>query len=160
MRLATHDHWWRRRSAPVQVRFTLRLRDQRSKWMQNGYKVYIDSYMTSNGPCFMVTWIIFTNHLLEVGLTQNRETQALQMLTTIDLWYFFMCEDLHEWKFIEIAFGWGSSHIRLHTTLAGPWLHYMISEDVFGTAFGHFLSGPHNFMVMALGFVCELWSGP
>ena len=35
--------------------------------MQDGCKVY----MVLNGSCFMVTWIIFENHLLEVGLTQN-----------------------------------------------------------------------------------------
>ena len=29
-------------------------------------KVHMDSYMVSNGPCFMVTWTIFKNHLLEV----------------------------------------------------------------------------------------------
>ena len=39
----------------VQVRFTLRLRDQWSMWMQDGCKVYMDSYMASNGSCFMVT---------------------------------------------------------------------------------------------------------
>jgi hypothetical protein len=44
----------------------------------------------------MVTWIIFKNHLLEVGLTQNHETMALQTLTTIDLFYFIMREDPHE----------------------------------------------------------------
>ena len=32
-------------------------------------------------------------HLLEVGLTQNRETMALQALTTVELFYFIMCED-------------------------------------------------------------------
>jgi hypothetical protein len=42
---------------------------------------------------------------LEVGLTQNREIIALQMLTTIDLFYFIMCEDPHEQKFIKKAFG-------------------------------------------------------
>ena len=73
--------------------------------MQDGCKVYMDSYMASNGSCFMVTWTIFKNHLLEVGLTQNRETMALRMLTTIDLFYFIMCEDPHEQKFIEFAFG-------------------------------------------------------
>ena len=56
---------------------------------------YMDSYMASNGSCFMVTWIIFKNHLLEVGQTQNEETMALQMLTTVDLLYFIMCEDPH-----------------------------------------------------------------
>ena len=44
----------------------------------------------------MVTWTIFENHLLKVGLVQNLETMALRMLTTIDLFYFIMCEDLHE----------------------------------------------------------------
>ena len=64
--------------------------------MQDGCKVHMDSYMASNGSCFMVTWIIFKNHLLEVGLTQNRETMALRTLTTVDLFYFIMCEDPHE----------------------------------------------------------------
>ena len=51
--------------------------------MQDGCKVYMDSYMTSNASCFMVTWTILKkNHLLEVGQTQNRETMALQTLTT------------------------------------------------------------------------------
>ena len=81
---------------PVQVRFTLRLRDQWSMWTQDGCKVYMDSYMASNGSCFMVTWTIFKNYLLEVGLTQNRETMDLQTLTTVDLIYFIMCEDPHE----------------------------------------------------------------
>ena len=43
---------------PIQVGFTLRLRDQHSLWMQDGCKVYMDSYMTSNRLCLMVTWII------------------------------------------------------------------------------------------------------
>jgi hypothetical protein len=45
--------------------------------MQDVCKVYVDSYMASKGSCFMVTWAIFNNHLVEVGLTQNRETMAL-----------------------------------------------------------------------------------
>ena len=44
----------------------------------------------------MVTWTIFKNHLLEGGLTQNMETMALQMLTTVDLLYFIIWEDPHE----------------------------------------------------------------
>jgi hypothetical protein len=54
---------------------------------------------------FMVTWIIFKNHLLEVGLTQNQETMALRTLTIVNLFYFIMCEEPHEEKFIEIACG-------------------------------------------------------
>ena len=64
--------------------------------MQDRCKVYMDSSLASNGPCFMVTWAIFKNHFLEVGLIQNRETKALQTLTTTGLFYFIMHEDPHE----------------------------------------------------------------
>ena len=53
---------------PVQVHFILRSRDQWSMWMRDGCKVYVDSYMASNGSRFMVTWTILKNHLLDVGL--------------------------------------------------------------------------------------------
>ena len=61
------------KAEPVRVRFnTLRLRDQWSKWMQDGCKVDMDySYSASNGSCFMVAWTIFKTRFLEVGLTQN-----------------------------------------------------------------------------------------
>jgi hypothetical protein len=51
--------------------------------MQDGCKVYMDSYV-ANGSSFMVIWIIFKNHFLEVGLTQIRDIMALQTLTTLD----------------------------------------------------------------------------
>ena len=116
------------KAEPVQGRSTSCLRDQRTRWMQDGCKSTWISYMASNGSCFMVTWIVLKYHLLKVGLTQNWETMALWMLITIDWLYFIMCEDPHEWKIIEIAFGWGSGQIYLHTTLEGPWPHYMILE--------------------------------
>jgi hypothetical protein len=57
----------------------------------------MESYMASIGSCFMVAWIVFKSHLLEVGLTWNYwETMALQMLPTLDLFYFIICEDPHE----------------------------------------------------------------
>ena len=64
--------------------------------MQDKCKVYMDSYMASNGSCFMVTWTIFKNHLLEVGLTQIWEFMALRTLTTVDLFDFITRENPHE----------------------------------------------------------------
>ena len=65
--------------------------------MQDGCKVYMDSYMASNRSCFMVTWTILKNHLLKVGLTQqNRETMALRTLTIVNLFYLIMWEDPRE----------------------------------------------------------------
>jgi hypothetical protein len=68
------------KAEPVQAHFTLRSRDQQS----SECRVYMDSYMASNGSCFMVTWIVFQNHLLKVGLTENQETMTRQKVTTID----------------------------------------------------------------------------
>ena len=62
--------------------------------MQDGCKVYVDSYMAPNGPCFMVTWIIFKNHLLEVSLTQTQGIVALRTLTTVEL-YILSCMRTH-----------------------------------------------------------------
>ena len=124
-------------------------------WTQDGCKVYMDSYMASNVSCFMVTWTNLKNHLLEVGLTQNRETMTLRMLTAVGLFYFIMCDDLQNNKFVEIAFGWGpvtydfTLHLRIRDHTTWVW-------KCFETAFGHFLLGSHNFMVTALGS-CVKW---
>ena len=45
---------------------------------------------------FKVTWTILKNYFLKVGLTQNQDTRAFPMLTTVDLFYFLMVEDPHE----------------------------------------------------------------
>ena len=50
----------------------------------------MDLYTASNGSCFMVIGTIFKNHLLEVGLTQNRwETTTLRTLTTVGLFLLY-----------------------------------------------------------------------
>ena len=114
-----HSHWLEK-VEPIHLHFTLRFQD--------GRKVYMDSSMASNGFCFMVTWTIFKIHLLEAGLIYNWETMTLWTLTNIELFYFIMCEDPHEWKFIESAYGWGPGHMCLCTILEGLWPHYMILE--------------------------------
>ena len=104
------------KAEPVQVRFILLSRDQWSMWMQGGCKVYMDSYMASNGSSFMVTWIIFKNRLLEVGLTQKRETMALWTLTTIGLFYFF-----HVWGPTWIEIYWNSIWLSFQSRMTS---HY------------------------------------
>ena len=128
-----HSHWWEKAEL-VQVRFTVRSRDQCSVWMQDGCKVYTCSYIASNGSCFMITWIIFEIHLLEVGLTQNRETMALWKFTTVDLFYFY-----HVWRRAWIEFHWKKHlvedwwHMASHYT----WVYVTMSilHD-FGGVFG------------------------
>ena len=64
--------------------------------MHDGCEFYVEFYVALIGSCFMVTWIVLKNRFLEVGLMQNRETMTLGMLRAIGLFYFIMCEDLHE----------------------------------------------------------------
>ena len=118
------------KAEPVRVRyFTLRLRDQRSMWMQGGCEVYVDSYMASNGSWFMVTWTIFTNHLLEVGLTRNQEVIALWPFTTVDLFYFD-----HLWRPVWIGIDWNSIWLRArsHVISRYTWRFVTKVHDVGG----------------------------
>ena len=74
------------KAEPIQVRyFTLRLRDQRNMWMQDECKVYMDSYKVSHGSCFMVTWAIFRNYLLEVGTSNTLGDHDI--LKSHNCWY-------------------------------------------------------------------------
>jgi hypothetical protein len=50
-----------------------------------------------------VEWIMFLGYLdyfqkpsLGGGLTQNRDTMALRMLTIVGLFYYIICENMHE----------------------------------------------------------------
>ena len=150
-----HSHWWEK-AEPVQVCFTLCLRDQWSTWMQDGCIVYMDSYMASNKSCFMVTWTIFKHRLLEGGLSQNRETMALRTLTTVDLFCFY-----HVWGPAWIEVHWSSIWLRAPVTYGFTLLlrirdHTTWFGRCVGATFGHFLLGSHNFMVTMLGS-CVKW---
>ena len=140
----------------VQVCFTLRLRDQRNRWMQDGRKVYMDSYMAWNGSCFMVTWTFSKNHLLEVSLTQNRETMTLRTLTTGGLFNFIIREP----KWIKIH--WNSIWLRAwsHTTSYYTWGSVTTPHD-----FGGVLGRPLDTFFWALTIpwsrlLAHVWSDP
>ena len=72
-----HSHWWKTQS---RSKFA-----SHYAWGTNGVseckmyvKAYMYSHMASNGSCFTITWIIFKNHLLEVGLTKPRDHGTLK----------------------------------------------------------------------------------
>ena len=141
----------------VQVCFTLRLTYQHSVWMQDGCKVYMDSYMAFNETCFIVTWIVPKNHLLEVGLIQNREIMALHTLTTTSLFYFIKWEDP---TWIEIH--WKSIWLRprSHMTSHNTWGSVTTQHD-----FGGVLGQPLDNLFWALIFswsrlLARVWNGP
>ena len=58
--------------------------------MQDGCKVYVESYVASTGSCVMVTWNIFINNLSEVGLTQkagDHNTLTISHICSFVLFY-------------------------------------------------------------------------
>ena len=141
----------------VQVRFTLRLRDQRSMWMQGGCKVYVDSYMASNGSCFMVTWAIFKNHLLEVGPTQQPVDHGTP--------------NAHNCWFILFYHVWGPAWIQIpcNSIWLRAWSH-MASHYNWGSVItlhdiGGVLGRPLDTLFWALTIswsrlLARVWSGP
>ena len=107
------------KAEPVQNRFTLRLRDQRSMWLQDGCNVYMDSYMASNGSCFMVTWTIFKNHPL--GGRPSTKPGDHGTPTAHNHWFILIYQER------------GSAWIEIHwNSIWGPrsrmTSHYMILE--------------------------------
>ena len=144
------------KAEPVQVCLILCLRDQLSMWMQDGCKVHMDSYMASIGSCFMVTWLIFKNHFMEVGLPQNRETMALQMHTTVELLYFIICENPHEKNQQNSIWLRARSHTASHYT----WEPMTTQHGCGGV-----LERPQNIFFWALTILwsrllAHMWSGP
>ena len=128
----------------VQVRFTLRLRDQWSTRIQDGCKVHMVSYTTSNGLWIMVIGIIFKDHLLEIGWTQKRKTIALTQPLAYSI---LSCVRTHM----------NRNSLNKHL-VEGPVTHDFTPHSRLcdhttwfwrcpRTAFAHFLVGSHNFMV-------------
>ena len=151
-----HSHWWKK-AEPVQVHFTLRSRDQRSMWMQDECKVYMDSYMASNGSCFMVTWTILKNHLLEVDFNTNLGDPGTP--------------NAHNRWFILFYHVWGPAWIKIHWN--SIWLRarsHMTSHYTWGSVttlhdFGGVLGRPLDTFFWALTIswsrlLARVWSGP
>ena len=142
----------------VQVRFTLCLRDQQSMWMQDGCKVYMDSYMASNGSCFIVTWIVFNKPPLEDRpYTKSRDHGT---------------PNAHNRCFILFYHVWGLAWMEIHWN--GIWLrawshmtpHYYTWEPVttlhdFGGVLGWLLDT--FFWALTISWsrlLARVWSGP
>ena len=116
---------------PVQVRFLQTTLEGPMEWVCECKMDVKSTWIPTWHQMDHVSWSLglFSKiHLSEVGLIQYRETTALQMLTTVDLFCFIMWGPARIFYLKKIAFGWGLGPILLHTTLEDPWAHYMILE--------------------------------
>jgi hypothetical protein len=148
------------KAEPVQVCFMLRLRDQQSMRMQDGCKVYMESYVASNGSCFMVTWTIFKIHLLGVGLRQKPGDHGTP--NAHNRWFILF---YHVWGPTWIKIRWTSIWLRAHSHTAS---HYTWGSVTTLHDFGHFggVLGQllHTFFwVLAISWswlLARVWSSP
>ena len=73
-----HSHWWKRRSrwSKFATSHYAWGTNGVNMWMQDGCKVYMDSYMASNGSCVHGHLDSFQKPSLGVGMRENRETMT------------------------------------------------------------------------------------
>ena len=124
--------------------------------MQDGFKVYMDSYMASNGSCFMFTWTIFKN--LPLGGRPNTKStdhgtpnvHNRRFILLLSLMKTHMKRNSLKYHLVE---GPVTCDFTLHL---GVHDHTTFFLRCVGTAFGHFLLGSHIVMVTALG-LCVKW---
>jgi hypothetical protein len=151
-----HSHWRKRWS---RSKFA-----SHYAWRTNGVceckvdvKVYMDCYMASNGSCFMVTWTIFKNHLLEVGLTTKPGDHDTP--NAHNRWFILF---YHVWGPAWIKIHWNSIRLRewSHMTSHYTWELVTTLHD-----FGGVLGQPLNTLFWALTLswsrlLACVWSRP
>ena len=104
-----------------------RLVDVSGRW-----PIYDNSYMASNGLCFMVTWTIFEKPSLG-GRSSNTKPGDHGTPNARDRFIHSILSCVRtrmNRKLIEITFGWGPGHIWLHTILEDLWPTHLMSLDV------------------------------
>ena len=148
---------WVGKVEPVQVRFALYLRDQRSMWMEDGCKVYMDSYMASNGSRFHG----HMDYFQEPPLGGNPDTKPGDHGTP----------NAHNRWFILFHHVWGPAWIEIHRS--SIWLRarsHMTSNYTWGSMtilgdFGGVSGRPLDTFFWALTIswsrlFAHVWSGP
>ena len=140
-----HSHWWKTWS---RTKFASHYAWGKSTWIHTWHQM--DLFSWSLG-------LFSQNHLLEIGLPQNRETMALRNLITLNLLYCIMCEDS---TWIEIHWKWHlvegrvkydfTPHLRAHDHITWFW-------KCLGMAFGHFFGA---LTISWSWLLVHVWSGP
>ena len=139
------SHWWKRWR---RFRFALHY-----AWGTNGVgeckmdvKVYMNSYMASNGSCFMTTWIIFKKP--SPGVRPNTKLGDRDTPKPRNRW-FVLFDDVWGPRVSGPVTYDFTLHLRAHDCTTWFW-------KCVGTAFGHFFWALTIFTVMALG-LCLKW---
>ena len=119
-----HSYWWKRQTQSKIASHYAWGTDGVRECMMNIKSTWVPTWHQMDH----VSWSLGV--FSKVGLAQNQETMALQTLTSHNCWLILF---YHVWGPIWIETHWNSIRLTardiwLHTTLEGPWPHYMILE--------------------------------
>jgi hypothetical protein len=108
-------------------------------------------HMASNGSYFMVTWTIFKNHLLDVGLTQTSNTH--------NHWFILF---YHAWGLAWIKILWNSIWMKAQSHMTS---HYTRGSMTTLHELGGVLGQPLHTFFWALTIswshlLARMWNGP
>jgi hypothetical protein len=152
-----HSHCWQKAEL-VQVRFTRRLRDQRSMWMQDGCKVCMGTFLRG------IKWIMFYAHLdhfqkpLLEGMPNTKPLGDHGTPNAHNCWFILLV--YHAWGPAWIEIHWGSIWLRaqFHMTSLYTW-GSMITLHDFGGVLGQPLDtffGLSQFHGHGFWLVCQV----
>ncbi len=112
-----------------------KLEGPHSVWMQDGCKVYMASYMASNGSCFLLTWTILKKTPL--GGRPNTKLGDHGTLNAHNHWFILF---YHVWGPAWIEIHWNSIwlRVRLHMTSDYTWGTTTTLRDFGGFLGRHF----------------------
>jgi hypothetical protein len=118
-------------------------------------KVYMDSYMASNGSRFMVTWIIFKKPPLGRRLNTKPGDYGITNTHNCIIILFY-----HMWRLAWIEVHWNNIWVRARSHVASPYTRDPVTtlhdfEGVLGRPLDVF-SGSRNIMAMDLDS-CVKW---
>ena len=150
-----HSHWWKRGScSKFHAHYAW---GTNWTWMQDGCTVYMDSYMASNGSCFMVSWTTFKKPLL--GGKPHTKPGDHGIPNTHDCWFILF---YHVWgpAWIDIHWNIIQPRARSHMTSHYTWGSVTTLHDFWGI-----LGRPLDILFWAPTFtwsrlLARAWSGP
>ena len=103
-------------------------------WMQDGCKVYVDSYMASNGSCFMVTWTISKKSSL--GGKPDTKWEDHGTLNAHKCWFILF---YRVWWSVWIEIYWNSIWLRTRSRMTSHYTWGFVSTlHDFGGVLRHY----------------------
>ena len=150
-----HSHWWNRSKFASHYAWGT---NGVSMWMQDGCKIYMDSYMASNGSCFVAMWI-FSFQKPPLGGRPNTKPGDHDTPNACNHWFILF---YHMWGSAWTWIHQNSIRLKVRSQMSS---HYTWKPVTTLHEFGGVLGRPLDTFFGALRIswsrlLARVWSGP